>query len=280
MSRSVLFAVALPAIGFAVAWADEPPAAGRSADLLPRISLGLAVEELPNDGPHGGLIIRHVTADGPAAKAGLKPGDILVRVSNRQIDDYDELVNSLAGHKAGDQLTFTVLRGRETKALKLTLAGPARAGARPPEGCRSCAYLGVLTMPIAALSDETAERFGLEDEQGLFVIDVVPGSAAAQAGLRHGDIIRSLDGKELADPDALRTHVHQAGTGKEVKLQVQRGELTRAVRATLTEGPCDVHLVLPRGGRGGDETLERLERRIEALEKRLKESEGKRNPGQ
>lgn len=261
-------------IPFALAWgyqeAQEAP--GKK---LPRVSVGIGVEEMPNVGPHGGVIIRHLAAEGPAAKAGLKKGDILVRVSTRQVDDYDELVNVLSGFRPGDKLTFTVLRDGEPKDVMVTLGEPMERTGENPEGGRTCAYLGVLTVPIPALSDDTLDRLGLGAEDGLVVVDVVPGSPAARVGLRHGDLIRSVDGEEIRNPDALRRHVHQTGVGKEVKLQVKRGEQTREMTATLAEGPCDVRLVFPRQGGDMANTIEQLRRQIEELEKRLKELEGK-----
>jgi C-terminal processing protease CtpA/Prc len=159
----------------------------------------------------------------------------------------------------------------------VTLGAPAKDAAATPEGCKRCAYLGVLTVPTTSLSDETADRLGLQDDKGLVVIDVVPGSPAAAAGLRHGDVIRSIDGAEVSDPDALREHVKQAGTGKGVALTVRRGDRTREVKATLAEGPCDVLLFTPRGRVGGDK-IDQLQQKIEALERRIKQLEGKNPP--
>lgn len=274
-----LAALALPQIARADDKSDKP---GVFASLLPRVALGLAVEEMPNDGPHGGLIVRHVTPDGPAAKGGLKPGDIILRVSNIQVDDYEDLLGAVAGNKPGDELTFSTIRNREPIQVKVTLGAAAKdaKGAAAPEGCKSCAYLGVLAVPATSLIDESANRLGLSDDDGLVVIDVIPGSPAAAAGLRHGDVIRTIDGAEVRDPDALRAHVKQAGTGKEVALKVKRGDRTREVKATLAEGPCDIMLYTPKAeGRGDGQTkqVEQLMRRIDQLERRIRELEGNRD---
>jgi serine protease Do len=240
----------------------------------------MGVEELPNEGPHGGIVVRHLTEAGPAAKAGIRKGDIIVRVSNLLVDDFDDLLGAIAGHKAGDELTFTVLRDDERKRVKVMLGGPAKKGAKSPEGCHACAYLGAMAMPVPSLSEETADRLGITDDRGLVILDVVPGSPACAAGLRHGDVIRSIDGKEVRDPETLRSLVHKAGVGKEVKFQVRRGDHSREVRATLAAGPCDVLLVTPRSEAGAEDSarvIERLEKRLERLEKRLKTLEGKRD---
>lgn len=278
-----LFVPALMLLGLAVASAaDEDKKPARAESPLPRVSVGLAVEELPDDGPRGGLVVRHVTPEGPAAKAGLQKGDIIIRVANRQVDDYDDLLGAIAGNDPGDQLTFVALRDRAPRRFKLTLGPPAKPGDKAPavEGCRSSPYLGVLVVPADQLSDETASRLGLdEEEKGVVVLDVVPGSPAAKAGLRHGDLITSFDGQEVRDPGVLRSRVRQGKAGAEVKLRVKRGERTRDVRATLAEGPCDILLAVPKTDEKGGESarvIERLQRRVEQLEKRLKELEGAR----
>jgi S1-C subfamily serine protease len=284
MSRHIVAAfglLGLLTLSAAAQREDEKAPAKRAEGGAARVSLGVAVEEMPNGGPHGGLIVRHVTPDGPAAKAGVKTGDVIVRVSNRQVDDYDELVNLLAGHRPGEQLTLTVLRDREPQKLKVTLGEPEKRGeksAKGPDGACTCAYLGVLTMPIQSLPPEVAERLGLDGEEGVVVVNVVPDSPASRAGLRQGDVIRNIDGKEVDDPESLRKQIHEAGAGKEVRLKVQRGEAERELRATLGEGPCDVQLMPPseRSRRSGSPLfLQRLERRLDALERRLDRLEGK-----
>jgi S1-C subfamily serine protease len=274
---AVCLAVPLPAQA-------EEPSSNWPSNLLPRTSLGLAVEEMPYHGSHGGIIIRHIAPDGAAAVAGLKPGDIIVRVSNRRVDDFDELLHLLAGHKPGDRLTFTVLRGRESKDAPVLLAVPAKETWTLPTGSRRCAFLGALTSSVSALSDEVVDRMGLTSREGLIVLDVIPGSPAAQAGLRQGDVIRAVDRKVIGHPDALRTLVQRSGPDKPLELLVRRGELTRQMNVTPTAGPCDVLLVVADGRRvrddepsaAGEGIIERLRERIEALEKRMRELERRR----
>lgn len=263
--------------------ADAEQKSGAPASLLPNVSLGLTVEETSGEGDegHGGLMVREVDESGPAAKAGLKKGDLIVRVSNRPIEDYDELVSAIAGSRPGEQVTFTVIRDNEPKRVKVTLGDGAKDGAKKPapDGCQKCAYLGVMAIPSHAILPETAAKMGLTDTKGLVILDVVPGSPAAQAGLRHGDVIRTIDGKNVREPRELRHQVHNAGAGKEVKLTVQRGDQTREIQAKVGEEPCcDIHLYTPKEGTGvgadQSRTIERLERRIERLESRIRELEG------
>ncbi len=110
-------------------------------------------------------------------------------------------------------------------------------------------------------------------------MDVVPNSPAAQAGLRLGDLIRSVDGADVDQPTALRTHVLDAGPGKEIKLKIKRGEQTKTVTAKLAEGPCDIMLGSPSTGQYYPEpaanTIRQLQRRVNDLEQRVRELESK-----
>src|SRR5262249_47204404 len=75
-----------------------------------RVSLGLAVEPTPGDADRAGVIVRRANPDGPAAKAGVQNGDVIVKIGDKDVKDYEDLVNALARHKPGDQLTLQVIR--------------------------------------------------------------------------------------------------------------------------------------------------------------------------
>jgi serine protease Do len=276
---AALVAVAMP-LGLSHAQQQQPERGSRNP--LARVSLGIAVEDVPQEeGTDRGVVIRRIWPDSAAAKAGLKVGDVITRISNRQINDYEDLISNLAGHKPGDQLTFSIHRDGKTEQVKVTLGKPIAASQRttPMEGLRTCAFLGVVAAPVAALPEASRNRFGLKNEQGLVVMDVVPNSPAAQAGLRLGDLIRSVDGEEVGQPQALRRHVLDAGPGKEIKLTIMRGEQTKTVTAKLAEGPCDIMLGSPSTGQYYPEpaanTIRQLERRLNDLERRVKELESK-----
>src|SRR5262249_19538309 len=154
--------------------------------------------ELPEVGPFGGLLVRNVSPDGPAARAGIKKDDIIMRVSNRQVDDYDEFISTLAGRSPGDQVTLTVLRDERLKKIKVKLGEPLKdsGGKHAAEG-QQCAFLGVLTLPVDDMGPATRDHMGLEDAEGLVVIETVPHSPASRAGLRHGDVITAINGREI-----------------------------------------------------------------------------------
>jgi S1-C subfamily serine protease len=98
------------------------------------------------------------------------------------------------------------------------------------------AFLGVSTAEIADVSDAVLEEFGVgTDDEGTFVLEVVPDTAAADAGLLPGDLIVAVDGEAVATPTEVRDAVRDRAPGDEITLEIQREgdlqELTVELRA-------------------------------------------------
>jgi membrane-associated protease RseP (regulator of RpoE activity) len=114
----------------------------------------------------------------------------------------------------------------------------------------------------------------------VLVTEVVPETPAAKAGLESGDVITSVNGKAVSDPDMLRETIRASGVGKQVDLQVMRGGEKKEIKATLEEAPAEFGIGGPQGRYGQGpflrDPLQALERRIEQLEKRVRELEQKR----
>ncbi len=96
-------------------------------------------------------------------------------------------------------------------------------------------HRGQLGAMIQDLDQELAESFSFDSTQGVLVGDVVPDTAAEQAGLRAGDIITHFNGKKMASANQLRNTVAATAPGKEVTLQYFRDGKTHEVRVTLGE---------------------------------------------
>ncbi|MCJ7756146.1 MAG: PDZ domain-containing protein, partial [Thermoanaerobaculales bacterium] len=97
-------------------------------------------------------------------------------------------------------------------------------------------YLGV---SIGNINRDDAEAFGLDDTNGALVEEVVKGHAAAKAGIRHGDVIVSVDGTSLVDTRELIDTVSAMPPGTEVELGVVRNGKKITVDVTLEEREAD-----------------------------------------
>jgi C-terminal processing protease CtpA/Prc len=282
-----------------------------------KVFLGAMIESTSDNAQHEGATIRQVMPNSPAAQAGLKRGDIITKVDNKKVEDFDELQEVLNQHKPGDKVTFHVMRKDKEQNLTVTLRQrPANLGReeneeqfgqqrgefdREEQGqtergrrgrvqqdeesettTRTPAFLGV---QARELTPEIASQSGVTAEQGVFISQVINGSPAAQAGLRPGDVITRVDGKEITNPQQLRQAIQRAGTNKQIKLEVMRGDNERTLTARLTQAPADQFgtptLEVPRYGRfggllpGADQSqqIQDLQNRIRRLERRIQELE-------
>src|SRR5262249_18568492 len=136
-----------------------------------------------------GILVLDVTPDSPAAQSGLKKGDKIVKLDDKEVPNVEQFLRAVAGKKPGDKINLGILRDGKEQNLGVTL------GERPaPEaptfpgmpGSRRPAFLGVQTQP---LTPEIKRRLNIEAEAGVVVTEVVPRSPAAQTGLKRDDVI-------------------------------------------------------------------------------------------
>jgi len=95
------------------------------------------------------------------------------------------------------------------------------------------AFLGVSSSEIADLTDEVKTRFDIEVEEGAFVTEVVPGSAAADAGLQPGDVIVEIDGEAVTEAAAVRETILDKKPGDTVELTIVRAGEEQTIEAEL-----------------------------------------------
>jgi S1-C subfamily serine protease len=289
-NRLLILAGAALVLGFC-----QPDA--RAQDPQPRrgakASLGVFVEPPSGESEFNGVVVRDVAPDGPAAKAGIQSGDRIVKVGDKEVKRFNELLDILNQHTPGDKLSVQIKRDNEDKTLTVTLGQPtSQRGApgvpgerpsgpqlRPPQtpgfpGQARGAFLGVRT---EELNPDTKQSSGVSVDKGVVIADVLPDTPAAKAGLKSGDVVTSFDGKPVSTPAELRNTVQAAGTGKEVTVKFARGKETKEVKVELTENrgdesgrpdPFEVRIPSARNFEG---RLDRLEKRISELERRLKE---------
>lgn len=98
-------------------------------------------------------------------------------------------------------------------------------------------YLGVTMME---LNPSLAREFGLKESRGALVTDVVPGSPAATAGLRSGDVITRLNGREIKNTGELKSRVAEAGVGAKVEVGIVRDGQETTVALEIAEMPSDL----------------------------------------
>jgi serine protease Do len=167
------------------------------------------------DVPRGALV-SSVDKDGPAAKAGLQAGDVILSFDGQPIDTAALLPAAVAGTRPGKSVTLQVWRDRKAREISVKLGEVTddTAVADANDGGES----GRLGMMVRPLSPEERQQADVED--GL-VVEGVDG-AAAEAGIRPGDVVLSANGKAVHSVEQLRSAVEQSKD--HVALLVQRGD--------------------------------------------------------
>ncbi len=147
--------------------------------------------------PHGALVAE-VQPDTPAEKAGLKREDIIIEYNGQPIKEMNELPRLVAATPPGTKSTVKVLREGKEKTFPITVTELAEdklnreAAEQPNEENR-------IGLAVEDLDARMARRFDLKDTKGVVVTEVAPGSAAADAGLRRGDVILEINTKAIPD---------------------------------------------------------------------------------
>jgi serine protease Do len=147
-----------------------------------------------------GALISDVLSGTPAERAGLKRGDVIVKVNGKSVDGPGHLRNTVAETAVGEKMTLTVIREGHEKAIAVTIGEQpkdlAQHGAEEESsGQGSAALDGV---EVKNLTPQTRQELNLsEDISGVVVNSVESDSAAEMAGLQRGDVIMEVDRKTV-----------------------------------------------------------------------------------
>ncbi len=160
-------------------------------DLTPDLARSMGMKDLR------GALIAGVLGGGPAAKAGLRPGDVVVGFGGKQVESAADLRNRSAETAIGSEAPLTVLRnGKETR-LKVTVGDSAEA-ARLLAASAGQRLGGT----FRTLGERTAARFGLDSPRGVELVGVDKDGPLGKAGFEAGDLILAVNGQPVADASA------------------------------------------------------------------------------
>ena len=182
-----------------------------------------------------GALIGSVLDDEPADKAGLRAGDVIIRVGKTDIDSASALTRSVAALKPDTKVDIVVLRdGKEVKTtVKLGERSSHTVSAQPGQQSEG----GDLGVSIKTLTPDDARALQLSgDVKGLLVVGVKSDGPAAEAGIRTGDVILSANLKPVTSPDELISVVRKDGKERgAVMLQINRRGETFFITVTLND---------------------------------------------
>jgi len=151
-----------------------------------------------------GALVAAVQPGSPAAEAGLRRGDVIIEYDGKPIGEIPELPRLVAATPIGKEVAMKILREGQPQTLSVKI-GELReeeVAAREGEGRTEKTELG---LRLEELTPELAQRLGVERREGVVITAVQPGSPAAEAGLRPGDLVVEVNRqkvKRLKDVEA------------------------------------------------------------------------------
>ena len=176
-----------------------------------------------------GAVLSSVAPGGPAAKAGLEPGDVIVEFNGRPVADSDSLVAMVVSTKPGATVPVTVYRDKQRKSFNLTIdeldleAESGRNARRGDSGTDPEPTATGFGMEVGPITPEAARELELpKGRGGAVVTDVERNSPAANAGVLPNDVILKVNGQAVSNVSQVTRELQRAAQGQPVFLLVWR----------------------------------------------------------
>jgi serine protease Do len=166
-----------------------------------------------------GALVSDVFKGSPAEKAGIERGDVIVQYDGKPVVDSKDLPRIVASTTVGKMVNVKLLRNGQE--IERTIKVGQMEQKTETEQRPSHKSLGVTVQQI---TPEIAGELGLSRESGVVVTGVEPGSPAADAGLRTGDVIQEVNRKPVNDVDGFSRAIAQAKSQDTILLLIQRGQ--------------------------------------------------------
>ena len=202
-------------------------------DLLPQLKkgrvvrgwLGVMIQRITPDlknklhlKDEKGALVGDVPAGGPADKAGIKRGDVIVSFDGKEIKEVKDLPYIVASTPVGKNVKVELVRKGRKRSLQVNV-GELKEEGESQAVSKAEPNLG---LTVKEITPELARNFGLSETSGLVVVQVENNTAAAKAGLRPGDIIIEIDQVPIKDLEEYHSKIQDYKKGDTVLFLVKR----------------------------------------------------------
>ena len=172
-----------------------------------------------------GALIIGVGEDSPAAKAGLKRGDLITKVDGKEIENANALKNLIGSFEPNSEVTVEYERGGKINKVKIRLANMDA----PSE--QSTNITSINGLEISNLSNEIMRKYKLPaNTKGVLVTDVKENSSASKLGFAKGDLIVQINERSVENIDAVKDEIAKSKKqNRKVIVWLVRGGMTMAI---------------------------------------------------
>ena len=176
----------------------------------------------------GGVLIGDVSANTPAANAGLKKGDVIVKLNGQAESDSNDLRNTISQMSPGTQVKLDIWRDGKVQPFTVTL-GELPKDKETAESSDDSSSGEIQGIDVQDLTPEISQQLNLPSgTHGVVVTSVDPASAAAAAGINRGDLIQEINHKPVTSASQYR-QLMSGASGQPILLLINRGGITSFV---------------------------------------------------
>jgi serine protease Do len=194
-----------------------------------------------------GAIIRSVEPNSPAARAGLREGDVIIEFSSEPVIGVQQLTRLIRETPVGRTVDIKVRRDNRDETFQITPEAAARNGRAilelpdasvlrdriirqiPPINIQINSSITSAGVHVEQMSDQLRDFFGVFSNAGVLVSSVDRGSAAEKAGLKAGDVITSVDGRTIRTPAEFNREMRSGSSNIMLKVIREKQERDIAV---------------------------------------------------
>jgi serine protease Do len=171
-----------------------------------------------------GVLVSQIIEGGPADKAGIKAGDVIIEFAGKPVKTPGELMDTVAWTAPGTKAEIVVLRDGKKHTYKMTIE-------KRPDQLESLAaapgapaYIKDLGIEVSNVTSDAARQFGFKPGQGVLVTDVDSGGIGAMAGLRPGMLITQVVDQKVTSVSELREAIAKADSANGIRMLVRAGD--------------------------------------------------------
>lgn len=260
-----------------VGWTYEPPGPDRvimSRSGVPGGGsfLGIGVQEIDSERAKGlnlreerGVEVTRLEDDSPAAKGGIKTGDVVLEYNGERVEGVEQFVRMVRETPPGREVKLSITRNGAPQTLVVKTGSRknwmtmryGEAGAielprlevremqipdipRPFMSWRS----SIAGIEAESLDSQLAEYFGVKE--GVLIRSVMKGSAAEKSGLRAGDVIVKINDNRVSNPHEISSSLRGARSGKNVPVLVVRDKREMTIQLAMEDAASEGHHAMPK----------------------------------